>query len=231
MIKGEKAYLDEVVKNHICPEHGNKLVVAWHAGENSHVIRCGEGHFPEEVTRELTRTQQFKAGQLQKVDPMFNLLSKTDLATGELLPPEMLQLLVTYARKYALDAYRGHVVIMYGKPYISLDGYLYHANRSRLPYGLCSRPLDNEERVTYRVGENDHAWTCEVILPEGNQSFVGLGIVTQKEMTEMSTKKPNQLRSPVVAAHPWQLAQKRAEWQALRRAFPIGESEEESIET
>ncbi len=226
MITGEKEYLDEIVKTHMCPEHGKKLVVAWHAKENSYVIRCGEGHFPEEVTRELTRTQQFKAGQLEKVDPLFSLLPRTDLATGELLPPEMLTFLVTYAEKYALDAYRGHVVIMYGKPYISLDGYLYFAYRSHIPYQLRSRPLDNGERTTYQVGDHDYAWTCELVLPLTNQSFIGLGIVTQQEMTATSKKDKAQLRSPVVAAHPWQLAQKRAEWQALRRAFPIGESEE-----
>jgi len=29
----------------------------------------------------------------------------------------------------------------------------------------------------------------------------------------------------LLSIHPWQLAQKRVEWQALRRAFPIGELE------
>jgi len=60
-----------------------------------------------------------------------------------------------------------------------------------------------------------------------DQWFGGIGIVTQEEMTEPSKRHPDQLRSPVVAKHPWQLAQKRAEWQAMRRAFPIGEPENE----
>lgn len=226
MITGKKEYLDEIVRTHMCPEHGKKLVVAWHAGENSYVIRCGEGHFPEEVTRALSRTEEFKAGQLQKVDPMFNLLPKTDVATGELLPPEMLGYLITYAKKYGLDAYRSHVVIMYGKPYISLDGYLYHANQQKIPYSLISRPLAQTERIDYQIPEGAHAWIATIDMLETRTYFTGLGIVTQEEMTATSMRDKNQLRSPVVAAHPWQLAQKRAEWQALRRAFPIGESEE-----
>lgn len=226
MITGEKEYLDGIVESHVCPEHGKKLTVAWHAGEKSFVIRCGEGHFPEEVTREMTRSEEFKAGTLPAVGKGLDLLPRADLATGELLSPELVRALVAYANKYGLDAYRGHVMLMYGKPYIGLDGYLYHAYKEKIPHQLRSRPLNDEERGTYRIGENDHAWTCEVVLPLTNQSFTGLGVVSQEEMVARSTKKPNQLRSPVVAAHPWQLAQKRAEWQALRRAFPIGETEE-----
>ena len=75
------------------------------------------------------------------------------------------------------------------------------------------------------MGPTDHAWVAEVIFTDTGASFTGLGIVTYDEMTAKSNKNPDRLRSPVVAAHPWQLAQKRAEWQALRRAFPFGEIE------
>ncbi|GAG93864.1 unnamed protein product, partial [marine sediment metagenome] len=92
---------------------------------------------------------------------------------------------------------------------------------------LKSRPLSPEEEKQYKVGENDHAWVATLTFTDTGASFTGLGIVTYEEMIAKSEKKPEKLRSPVVAAHPWQLAQKRAEWQALRRAFPIGETQEE----
>jgi len=227
MITGKKEELDQIKQTHECPDHGAKLSVAWHAGENAYVIRCGEGHFPEEVVTQKSRTAQYKAGELEPVGIGLNLIPKTDLATGELLGPDLVHALISYAEKYGLDPYRSHVYIMYSKPYIGLDGYLYHANKEKIPYQMRSRPLNDDERKTYRIGEVDHAWTCEVVLPGTDQSFTGLGIVTQDEITAKSKKVPTQLRSPVVAAHPWQLAQKRAEWQALRRAFPIGETEEE----
>ncbi len=226
MIKGTKEELDQIAKTHTCPEHGHKLGVAWDAKENSYVIRCGEGHLPDEVTRELTPTQEFKQGKREPVGKGLDLLPIADLGTGESLTIVMRQLLVDYAKKYGLDAYRGHVMLMYSKPYVGIDGYLYHANKKNIPYQLRSRPLNEEERKTYRIGEHDHAWTCEINLLLTNSSTTGLGIVTNEEMVAMSTKNPKQLRSPVVASHPWQLAQKRAEWQALRRAFPIGESED-----
>ncbi len=225
MITGTSEELEEMVQNSACPEHGPKLCVAWHAGEKAYVVRCSEGHFPEEVTKQLTPTQEFKQGKREPVGVGLNLLPKADLATGELLNPDMVHALISYAEKYGLDPYRSHVYIMYSKPYIGLDGYLYHANKEKIPYQLRSRPLNEEERKTYHIGESDHAWTCEVVLPLTNQSFTGLGIVTMDEITAKSKKVPTQLRSPVVAAHPRQLAQKRAEWQAMRRAFPIGETD------
>lgn len=227
MITGSKEYLDGIVKTHQCPEHGRKLVVAWHEGEDSYVIRCGEGHFPDEVTRELTRTQQFKQGQLEPVGEGLSLLPSTDLATGEKLPIHVVTALIDYAGRYGLDARRGHVVVMYGKPYITIDGYLWHANQTKQPYNLESRPLSEVERTVYQVPEGAHAWLAKCSIGPDFGVFTGLGIVTQEEMTETSKKDKTKLRSPVVAAHPWQLAQKRAEWQVLRRAFPIGVSEEE----
>ena len=227
MIEGTKEKLDEIVKRYQCPEHGKKLVVAWDAQENSYVIRCGEGHFPEEVTRELTPTQEFKQGKREPVGKGLDLLPRADLATGEALSPQLVEALVSYAQKYGLDAYRGHVMLMYGKPYIGIDGYLYYANKYGEPHTLESRPLKDQELKEYRAPENAFTWLAKVTLLNTGQEFSGFGVVTQDEITAMSTKHPTQLRSPVVAAHPWQLAQKRAEWQALRRAFPIGETEEE----
>lgn len=119
---------------------------------------------------------------------------------------------------------------MYGKPYITLDGYLYHAQQVNLPYKLKSRPLNDQERKDYRVEEDDLALICELNKGYSETLFTGLGIVTKKEMEAIAKGKTEQLRSPVVAAHPWLLAQKRAEWQALRRAFPIGESKETPVE-
>jgi len=154
------------------------------------------------------------------------LLPQADLGTGELLTHNQVIALIQYARKYGLDPFRGHVIIMHGKPYIGIDGYLYHAKQTKKPYTLESSPLSDDMRKQYQVPEGQHAWTAKATLTETGASATGLGIVTVEEMEAKSSRDHTKLRSPVVAAHPWQLAQKRAEWQALRRLFPIGESEE-----
>ena len=150
----------------------------------------------------------------------------TDLGTGELLVLEVVKALCAYADKYELDPAREHVVLMYGKPYITIDGYYYHAFKTGTAFKVESQPLNEQERRDYQIGEGTHVWRAKITIVNTGAFYTGLGIVTQEEMIQESKNKPGQLRAPVVAKHPWQLAQKRAEWQALRRAFPIGETEE-----
>ncbi len=222
MIKGNSDELTELTKTHKCPEHGALLVVSWHAQENSFVLRCGHGHYPEEIAPVATRTEEFKRGELEAVDKSFNLLPQVDLETGELLCPEMINLLVAYARKYQLDPYRGHVVLMHGKPYIGLDGYIYHARKNNIPFNLTGRPLTEDEmtRLGYEVG--DLGWYSKVERLDTKEVSEGWGFVKKSEVDEMSKKSPTVHRYPVVANKPGSMLVKRADWQALRRAFPIG---------
>ena len=122
------------------------------------------------------------------------------------------------------------MVLMYGKPYITIDGYLYHANRTNKPMDLRSRPLTPGEREGCQLNEGDHGWKAELSILPTRGFFVGVGIVTKEELEEEAKGKPGVKRFPVVASKPWQMAQKRAEWQALRRAFPIGEPENKEEE-
>lgn len=272
MITGDHDRLQNIAKNNVCAEHHTPLEVAWHGGEKTWVLRCGEGthtrylpidkqlrsapfvvepgHYPDAVTRQLSLTQEYKAGEevpsfiednikkSQRRRPMqedkgkktteFALVPQTDLGTGVLLATETIKALVDYAHTYHLDPERGHVVLMYSKPYITIDGYLYHARQTNVPYTLESRPLKEDELKDYKAPEGAHFWISKVILTDTGNEFVGYGVVTREEMEAKSPKDVNKLRSPVVAAHPQLLAQKRADWQALRRAFPIGEEQDVS---
>ncbi len=248
MITGDFEHLKELAECNVCAEHLSPLEVAWHDKLSVNVIRCGHDHYPEAVMPKVGVVTQYKRGAvagspvkegiekaitkgheppaIDRLSAVFYALAGRDLGTNVSLDQAGIALIFAFASKYKLDPYRGHVVLMYGKPYLGLDGYYYHADRSGKAYNVHTRPLTPDERKTYIVPDGAHAWTCEIVLPTEGRSFTGMGIVTQEEMTERSEKKPDQLRSPVVAKHPWQLAQKRAEWQALRRAFPIGESEQ-----
>jgi hypothetical protein len=249
MIKGAYEWLVMIAKFNVCAKCKSILEVAWLGSEESYVLGCGQCGYIDAVTRRLSPTEEWRAGAPTSQEYLDQQLGKqrreamtqekqtipfelggvppTDLATGQLLPMEKIQTLVNYAHGYQLDPQRGHVCLMYGNPYITIDGYLYHAKQSGRPYSLKSRPMTTEEMSNYKIHETDHAWLAEVQFIDTGQVFTGIGIVSYDEMTAKSTRNPEQLRSPVVATHPWQLTQKRAEWQALRRAFPIGESKEE----
>ena len=233
MIKGETGYLDDLAKRYVCKDDEGCLVVAWHAEENSYVLRCGKGHYPDEIIRRPTLTEAFKQGEpvpepiatnikkrIAKRDGVpspsqesldMALIPKTDLGDGKQLTPAQTQALISYAYRYELDPHRGHVVVMYGKPYVTIDGYLWHAHQTNVPYKLSARPLNDDERKTYLIPEGAHAWVAECIKVLSGSSFTGLGVVTKEEMEAKSERNPAHLRSPVVAAHPWLLAAKRAE--------------------
>jgi len=248
MIKGDYDRLNDLAKYNVCTEHHSPVVVTWYSQDKCWTLRCDEDHYPDTLTRQLSLTQEYKAGeelpsplkenveksmrrrqmqQGKQVAPrVFEGVPNKDLATGELLLPEQVKALMDYTYKYHLDPFRGHLVLMYGKPYVTIDGYLYHAKNTGIPYTLMSHPMTEDEKKAHMISLEDHAWLSIITFTGTDQAFSGIGIVTQGEMTAKSPRDTTKLRSPVVAAHPWQLAQKRAEWQALRRAFPIGESEE-----
>lgn len=248
MITGDYEQLKDLIGVNVCAECGGFVSVAWHKDKSCYFIKCGECGECKALTRTLSLTEEHRAGKLPdgpvkdnvekgmaKRDrksttvPVANTMGgvpATDLGTGELLQFEALRSLVDYAHHYELDPGREHVVMMYGKPYVTLDGYLYHAHQVNNPYEMRSRPLTDEERGPYKIDVDDHAWICEIVKTVSGSLHLGIGVVTKEEMEEKSKRNPEQLASPVVARYPWQLAQKRAEWQALRRAFPIGNSRE-----
>ena len=252
MITGKKDELDDIAKNYVCKEDGGYLSVCWDGKLNAHVLHCQHDHIPEEVTRQPTLTEMYKQGQ-KLPEPVESNIKKgiekraarlpqapkavtmggiptTDLGTGELLTKDTIIALCEYAWTYKLDPARGHVCLMHGKPYITIDGYLYHAHQTGKIFTLASRPLAKEEFSLFQIKEGSHAWMSTVTFAGSGNYVTGLGIVTPEELTDKSKRHPDQLASPVVAAHPWQMAQKRAEWQALRRAFPIGETKEGEAE-
>lgn len=244
MITGEYDKLVEIAKFNVCSVHKTPLEVAW--DKKQWGLRCGGngGHFPDAVTHNPSLTQLYKEGvalpspiednikrsqrRKSKVEnrgdkiTKFALVPQTDLGTGQLLLPEVIRGLVAYADKYHLNPELGHVVLMYGKPYITIDGYLYHARQSGAAYSLESRPISGDEHDAYMLGSTDHGWLATVTILNTREEYTGLGIVTLREINEPSKHDPNIPAHPVVANNPQLLCQKRAEWQALRRAFPIG---------
>jgi len=247
MITGKSEELQAMADNNVCAADGGHLTVAWDSTASMYYLRCGVCNVTKGITHSKSVTEAYKAGEPlppQVKDNVEKSMAKrqakhplpagavtmggipaSDLGTGELLTLDVMKALVNYAHLYGLDPRRGHVCLMYGKPYITIDGYLYHANESGIPYSLASRPLTDNEKSSYQIPEGAFAWLSTVTLTATGAYLTGQGIVTKEEMTEMSKRDPSKLAAPVVARHPWQLAQKRAEWQALRRAFPIGEQD------
>lgn len=226
MITGTKNELDRLANENECSEHHQPLTVAWIAANNAYYLRCGAGHLATGISKKTDTRDLIKRGELLPDAQMDAFLPREDLGSHQLLLPEQLQLIIKYARRYGLDPYRGHVVLMYGQPYIGIDGYMWYARKHQIPFNHWPRPMTSEQRKEYDISDDDRAWICTGTVNGIELLMPGIGIVQAKELTETSKNNTNQLRYPVVANHPQLLAQKRAEWQWFRRAFPIGEETE-----
>lgn len=222
MITGTSEYLTPISETHVCGDHGTPLTVAWLPKENTYALRCGKDHYPAEVTRIQSLTEGYKAGDPEVVGLLKPMVPETDLATGERLSPVQISLLMGYAERYGLDVYRGHVCLMFGRPYPTVEGLEYHARNLRIPFSLKGRPLGKYEMESLGYQEGDIGFVSTVRRIDTGEEAEGLGFITMAEREEMSVKTPTHRRYPVVAQKWGNMVIKRAEWQALRRMFPLG---------
>ncbi len=222
---------------HECSTCGGPLVTIWDAPNDVYRICCGKDKTHNGIRRRQTATEALARGELDQLagagaqadierqakamPERFNLLPKEDAHTRDMLSPEDITGLVDFAESVGLNAYLGHVELYFGKPRISIDGYYYLAKTQGKNVSVLAQPATKEEYAQYKVPESDyfsiaHGWLGMLEIKE-----VGLGIVTQEEISEMSKKNIEQKRSPIVAKYPQRMAEKRAEWQLLRKLIPL----------
>ncbi len=228
----------EVAKANVCAVCGADLVVVRDSLTLDMMIHCGrdkahQGYVEPAGVEQAVRRGEMPAGsrpedrrpQERAVElrgPELERALTTDIATGEILPPARVEMLLAFAAEAGLNVKLGHVMIYQGAPRVTVDGYHYKARSQNKPVRVATRPLAEEEYKLYKIAESDYAWIAWDADRDRAHSETGLGIVTMAEVNEMSTKHPNKHRSPVVANNPQRMAQKRAEWQFLRKAVPLG---------
>lgn len=227
-----------IVDTHVCGECGAPLILPWDGKLNKWVVRCGHNGTHLGYARQLSFTEMYHRGmpippevveiikkkeakrmgqQLQPtpVKPDKALVMK-DVGEDKALTLLQIRELVEYAAAVGLHAELGHVVMYYGKPYVTIDGHYYYAHASKEFAGIKTRPATAQEREHAMIAEDEHCWICEVYRRGFEYPFVGFGRARSDE------KDPIIRGSYVEPKHPQRLAEKRAEAQALRKAFPLG---------
>lgn len=226
-----------ICQGYVCVFDHNHLVLAWESKQNSHIVRCPKCLNEEEFTPKSAAIKAEKADEqrLLKEDaakaeartgvvstqPPNLLLASQDIGTQKEITPIQADMLLIWARWYGLDAYLGHVVMMYGKPYVGIDGLIYIARQRDPQMRMITTIATPEEKEAYGLGDGDFLFTAMVLAHDGSPLANGIGIVTTEEQGEMSKKDPTEHRYPIVANKPAEMAEKRALYDALRRAFPL----------
>ena len=224
-------------KTHVCSECGGELVITWDKENNCYRLCCGYNHSHNGFQRKLSETQVIKRGQLdtehgtgaqkdleeraKRSETALSLLPKEDIATKRALGLAEIGNLVLWADKIGLTAQLGHICLYFGKPYVTVDGYYYLNNKRKKPVRIGTRPMTTEEKTAYMVDDATHAYIAEAWLGGVKLPDIGEGYVTRDEVELKSDRNPAQFRAPVVHGHPQRMAEKRAEWQLLRKLIPL----------
>lgn len=143
------------------------------------------------------------------------MLQRVDMAK---FPQEMTvadkRLLAQVALTYGFDPLMGEVTIYQGRPWVSIDGRYRKAQETGRFDGIETRPANKQERIDWSIPDDDYFFRAEVFVKGTSRPFVGWGRVFAAETTGGKGFKP-------VEKNPQRMAEKRAEAQALRKAFHI----------
>ena len=133
------------------------------------------------------------------------------------------KLLVQAAITYGFDPLMGEMSIYQGRPFVSIDGRYRKAQETGRLDGVETRPATKQEKIEWEIPEGDYFFRCEVFVKGVSRPFVGWGRVRKSE-THGDAYLPT-------VNNPQRMAEKRAEAQALRKAFHIPLPSAEDIGT
>lgn len=141
-------------------------------------------------------------------------------------PQEMteadVKLLAQVAITYGFDPLMGEVTLYQGRPFVSIDGRYRKAQETGRLDGVSSRPATKQEREDWQIPDGDYFFQSEVYVSGASHPFIGWGRVSAKETKPGSSKAGDTTSTyKPIQFSPQRMAEKRAEAQALRKAFHI----------
>jgi len=227
--------LKKIAKNprYHCGEPGcdGTLTLAWGGGVgyDCYILRCNknlehnliskydrkEAEYRQMVEKEVGKD----SGALMKMDEA-QMLARVELAKfpQALTGPDK-KLLAIACITYGFDPIMSELTIYQGKPYVQIDGRYRKAQETGRLDGVEARPATHEEKKTWEIPDGDYFFRAEVYVKESSRPFVGWGRVFARE-TKVRSDHPGDAFKPIVT-NPQRMAEKRAEAQALRKAFHI----------
>lgn len=217
------ADMKEAVRNgKLCRQCQSGLTVAW--GGNKYdcwILRCGNNIEHTGITGHDTAYEN-KIREAVSMDSTAlmtmgeqAMMARVNLAR---FPQELTQqdkiLLAQAAITYGFDPIMKEITIYQGQLFISIDGRYRKAQETGKLDGVDTRPATKQEREDWQIPDGDYFFRSEVFVKEASRPFVGWGRVRKAETLGGKGFKP-------VETNPQRMAEKRAEAQALRKAFHI----------
>lgn len=227
----------KAMKSFVCGKCGLPLNLAWSAERNCYMLRCGrslEHSTVKPIGRDpmiLEILNKLKGEPLPmettelKKQTKETMLARVDMAK---FPKDLTRadraLIATVSIEYGLDPLFGELMIYQGRPYVTIDARRRMAQETNTLDGINSRPATPAERESRQVPAEDYLFVCQVWVIGASHPFEGWGRVYKAEIDRAINQAKAHGRQedalPIVK-DPAAMAEKRAEAQALRRAFHL----------
>lgn len=186
------------------------------------IWRKAEGFRPPPITlEEALRLAKLKGEQMTTDLALLTEKQMLERVNQAKFPQDLSQaeknLLVQVALSYRLDPLLGELTIYQGRPFVSIDGRYRKAHETGQLDGMDTRPATKEERQAWEIPDGDLFFRAEVWKNGCARSFVGWGRVRKQET--LPPRDPSKAGFRPLETNPQRMAEKRAEAQALRKAF------------
>jgi len=217
-------YMQQAVnKGYLCAKCQSLLTVAWGGsfGVDGYILRCGEDIDHNGITGHDKKFEQkrreylsMNSNALMTMDEA-RMIQRVEMARfpQDLTVPEK-KLLAQVAITYGFDPLMGEVTIYQGRPFVSIDGRYRKAQETENLDGVETRPATKQEREDWQIPDGDYFFRADVYVKGSNRPFTAWGRVFKAETVGGKGFKP-------IEKNPQRMAEKRAEAQALRKAFHI----------
>ena len=235
MITEETMTYDEMKKavdqGYLCAKCQGALTIGWGGGFgiNGYILRCGNDINHTGITRHDKKYEQkIKEGFSMDSNALMTMPEAAMMKRVEMarFPQELTvadkRLLAQVAITYGFDPLMGEVTIYEGRPYVSIDGRYRKAQETGRLDGVETRPASKKEKEDWQIPEGDWFFRSEVYVKDASHPFIAWGRVRASE-TRPGSRRQGDTTSTYkpIQNNPQRMAEKRAEAQALRKAFHI----------
>lgn len=203
-----------------CSECGGQLEVLYDMTQHREYIVCREDDKHEgirkirpDILKEKREVFSMDSVALMKLDKPGMVARIEQAKWPAALKPEEKALIATVALSYGLDPILQELSLFQGRPYPTVNAWYRKSQETGQFDGMDSRPANKKEREERNAKEGDLLYRCEVYRKGGSHPFVGWGKV-------FAAERQGNEHLPIVK---WsdRMAEKRAEMQAMRKAFSI----------
>lgn len=229
---------ERFIKTHRCAQCQGRLSVAWGGGfgVDSWVIRCSRN--PKHEGMEHNETGGNMTQAIQKFEPKVGL-AILERQYGAIVATER----ETEIRKLTVLLEKGfdpalHLMVYEGRLAVKIDGMYWWRDRDKRFARMISEPIDPALKGAYGLEPDEIGVITRIFVKGIVEAFcTGFGKASMRSYTyrkgESAFDHPDRKRNPIDAKHPYRMAEKRAENQAIRKFHPLGvevETPEEMVE-